>query len=66
MSMSNSTQLMVGIQRKLGLTTDEVEVYLLEKPKSQVVALGRLVLDYHWMTAPKEVQGRFSSSDSAV
>ena len=41
-----------------GTYTEEVENYLLEKTKtSKSYCLGvRFGLDYHWMTAPKEVQ----------
>ena len=40
-----------------GTYTEEIETYLLDKLKhSKVVALGEVGLDYHWMTAPKEVQ----------
>ena len=42
-----------------GTYTDEVEAYLLEKKKtktSKSCCLGEIGLDYHWMTASKEVQ----------
>ena len=41
----------------LGWHPTEVEAYLLEQLKHpKVVALGEIGLDYHWMTAPKDVQ----------
>lgn len=40
-----------------GSYSDAVENFLLEALKHQkILALGEIGLDYHWMTAPKEVQ----------